>query len=324
MAKRTKRNYGMKKMEPAVDTLYIRTPTVLSGATTDFYIDLSQIASLVNRRFYRQGINWAVGSMKLFSDGPTSIAVQKLPNTWVMFQAYKAAFDAWNKQQRDAIEEAGSESAVAAFRDFKIYADVDHVTAGFAGNLLPYDVQQPVPQAYAVGEWEPSEIVLPNSGGSGYTPTQRQLHMVGNNVNGSVSRGIIEGYADSRAYPQSPDPVSGPDLLDAQNWLARMFDSGNDISEVLENAIDRNDNLPYPQVEYPGGASQAPSMQLHSLATSTGTTVGGMTTIKGGTFPCGLIKLTIGNNDAIARGYVLTIDLVPGTHRGYMCESMLE
>ena len=325
MAKRSKRKYGMNKMEPAVDTLFISTPTIGANKTESFYLDLSQCASLVNRRFYRQGINWAVGGMKIFTSGPTTMSVLKLPNTWVMFQAYKAAFDAWNKQQRDAIEEAGSDSAVAPYRDFKIYADIDHVGATYGSNLLPYDMQTPA-QPYAVGEWEASEIVLPNSGGSGYTPTQRQLHMVGNNVNGTVSRGIIEGYADSRAYPLTPDPLAPqyPDMLDSQNWLARMFDSGNEISEVLENAIDRNDNMPYPQVDYPGGSTQAPTMQLHALATSTSTTVGGMMTIKGGTFPCGLIKFTISNTDSTARNVVFTIDMVPGMHRGYMCESMLE
>ena len=322
MAKRYKRK-GMKKIEPAVDTLYIRIPTVASGAQTNFYCDLSQISSLVNRRFYRQGINWAVGSMKFFSDGPTSFAVQKLPNTWVMFQAYKKAFEAWNRQQMEAIAESGAESAIAAFRDFKVYADVDHVTAGFGANLLPHDFQSPVPQPYAVGEWQPSQIVIPHGTGVGGSTVERELHMVGSNFNGSASRGVIEGYADSRAYPQSPDPVS-PALDNNSNWMSKMFDDGETYSDVLDNATDRNDNLPYPQVDYPGGETQSPSMQLHALATSTGTTVGGMTTVKGGTFPCGLIKLSIQNNDSIARGYVLTIDLVPGTHRGYMCESMLE
>ncbi len=307
-------------MEPAVETLYIRTPTVGSGKVEDYYLDLSQVASLVNRRFYRQGINWAVAGMKLFSDAPVSFAVQKIPNTWVMFQAYKKAFDAWNKQQMDALEDAGAESATAAFRDFKIFADVGHVTAGVAGNLLPYDTQS-TPQPYDVGEWEPSQIVLPNY--SGQNPTERTLHMCGLNVNGVDSRGIIEGYADSRAFPQSPDPVS-PVINDTQNWMAYMFDKGNDISPILENATDHNDNLPYPQVDYPGGETQAPTMQLHALVTSTSTTVGGMSTVKGGTFPCGLIKFSFSNLDTLARGYVIVLDLVPGTHRGYMCESMME
>jgi len=312
----------MKKMEPAVETLYFRTPTVPPGGQTDFYIDLSQCGSLVNRRFYRQGINWAVGGLKFFTDGPATFITQKLPNTWVMYQAYKAAFDAWNKQQREAIEDSGAESAVAAFRDFKIFADVGHVAAGIGSNLLPYDNQEPLPQQYAVGEWEASQIVIPQQGGAA-PGVERTLHMVGINVNGAVSRGIIEGYADSRAYPQSPDPVS-PDLSSTQNWMARMFDVAQTFDDVLDNATDRNDNLPYPQVDYPGGANQAPTLQLHARSTVTGTTVGGMTVQKGGIFACGLIKITVANQDEIARGVGLTLDLVPGTHRGYMCEKMLE
>ena len=51
-----KRNYSKRsKIEPAVMTLTFATPG--SGAARS-YIDLSQVASLVNRRFYRQGINF--------------------------------------------------------------------------------------------------------------------------------------------------------------------------------------------------------------------------------------------------------------------------
>lgn len=329
MAKRSKRNYGMKRMEPAVETLYFRTANVPAAVDpanpgrADFYIDLSQCTSLVNRRFYRQGINWAVAGMKMFTAAPTSFVIQKIPNTWMAFQAYKKAFEAWNRQQMEAIEEAGAESSVAAFRDFKIFADVGHVTAGFASNLIPHDLQEPIPQSYAVGEWEPSEIVVPNVDEVTIAPAEYLLHMAGVNNNGGVSRGIIEGYADSRAFPQSPDPVS-PVIGSGANWLRDMFDVGNDSSLITNNATDRNDNLPYPQVDYPGGEVQAPTLQLHSITTTTGTTIGGMTQVKGGTFPCGLIKVSVANYDVTARGYIFTIDLVPGTHRGYMCESMLE
>ena len=132
MAKRSKRKYGMRKMEPAVMTATFSSPTVAAGAIGTTYVDLSQIASLINRRFYRQGINWAVGSMKVLTAANFAgqLKVSKVPTTWVAFQAYKAAFDAWNKQQMEAIEESGGESAIAAFRDFKIFADIDHVAAG--------------------------------------------------------------------------------------------------------------------------------------------------------------------------------------------------
>ena len=49
-----KRNSKKRKLEPAVQTLAFTVP---SGTQT---VDISQAASLVNRRFYRQGINWVV------------------------------------------------------------------------------------------------------------------------------------------------------------------------------------------------------------------------------------------------------------------------
>ena len=58
-----KRKYSkMSKIQPAEMTLNFVTDTVDAGTVGNFYIDLSQCASIVNRRFYRQGINWAVSS----------------------------------------------------------------------------------------------------------------------------------------------------------------------------------------------------------------------------------------------------------------------
>jgi len=105
----------------------------------------------------------------------------------------------------------------------------------------------------AGGEWQPSRIVLPNTiadaSGTEIDPSSMYLHMVGVNTTAS-SRGVVEGYADSRSYPQSPDPVS-PDLDDPDNWLRQMFNVGNDSEIITELATDINDDLPYPQVKYP-------------------------------------------------------------------------
>lgn len=337
MAKRSKRKYGMKKMDPAVMTITTNTTTVAAGSTGTFYCDLSQMACLLNRRFYRQGINWAVSGIKILTAPgfSGSLVVSKIPNTWVAFQAYKKAFDAWNRQQMESVEESGAESSVAAFRDFKIFADVEHVsqfkTAGDdlnATNLLPLDGQTPG-QPYGAGEWEPSLIVVPNilpdASGSLTEPIEYLLHMTGVNNNGGISRGVIEGYADSRAFPQSPDPVS-PTIASSDNWMRQMFDVGNDNSEITDNATNRNDELPYPQVDYPGGETQAPTLEVHDIVGISATTVGGQSRVKGGTFPCGLIRLdwSPSAENPTSANIALQIDLVPGSHRGYMCESMLE
>ena len=202
MARRTSTN-----IQPAVLTITSSTTTVGAGATGSFYMDLSQVASLLNRRFYRQGLNWAVAGIKMITATGVSglVTIKQLPNTWVTSNAWEKAFRAWNKQQMDAIEDAGAESAVARFRDFKVFADVGHVTSGFGNNLLPLDGQLPIAQPYNTGEWEESLIVVPNILAPGVDPLvttepiEYKLHMCGINNNGRTSRGILEGYADSGA-----------------------------------------------------------------------------------------------------------------------------
>ncbi len=306
------------------------------GATaTDHYFDLGQVTSVVNRRFYRQGLNWAVGGIKVLSQ-PTgsqtldgNITISCLPTTWPVYNGWEKAFSVWRKQQDEALAEGGTESMKARFNDFKIFMDRNHASGGTAGNQRPINFQDATAggaaQTFDAGTWEPSKIVLPNTladgTGTEIEPTQRFLHMVGPNVAGTNSRGILEGYADSRAYPQSPDPV-GPDVGDADNWMARMFDVGNDMEEILDNATDRNDTLPYDQDEYPNGEGNAPGLQIHDFELVTGTTIGGTTRFRGGTFPCGLIKITHENFAAGPVTVTTQIKLVPGNHRGYLCEPM--
>ena len=311
-----KRNYSSKKqkrMDPAVQTVTLITPTTLGGQTGSHTIDLSQVASLINRRFYRQGINWAVAGFKIFTATPGSVAIHKLQNTWVTGNAWEKAFRKWNKQQMDAVEEMGAESAVAGFRDFKIHMDATHVTAGFGANLLPTDSTG---TAILAGEWQASQVVIPNDGAPGVT---NEYFVQMNGASSAAAKSIIGGYAFSRSYPQSPDPVS-PAI--ETSWLNRMFDVGDENDDVLDNATDRNDELPYNQVAYPGSSTNFDGLQIHDQSSITGTTIGGTTRLKGGNFPCGLIRVQ--HIPLESANLVIQIDLVPGTHRGYLCEPMKE
>jgi len=338
MARKYSPKKRRSKMEPAVLTMTFATTTTGTGVRQRTYVDLSQAASLMNRRFYRQGINWAVAGFKVTSIQPGQVVVSKLPNTWVTSNAWEKAFRAWNKQQMEYVEQAGAESGVASFRDFKVFADTTHVDQYLANgsnlnatNLMPVAV---APTGLGVtatgGEWEPSQIVVPNliadASGSLVDPFEYLLHMVGTNGHAGISRGVLEGYADSRAYPQSPDPVS-PALDSDQNWLQRMFDVGNDGGEIIDNATDKNDNLPYPQIAYPGGQSQLEGLEWHDFtqiyATSATTNVG-IARLKGGNFPCGLIAIDWTPSGDNTANLLIQIDLVPGNHRGYLCEPMTE
>ena len=349
MAKYSKRS---KKIEAAPMTLFIpptpATEVPAGGARKSFYIDLSQIASLVNRRFYRQGINWAVAGIKI-QTGMTSgsIEVNKLPNTWVMANAYKKGLDAWLRMIKTATEEA--DTIRPRFLDFKVYADSEHALAGSGLNLLPSSGAPSALSIYTPGEWDYSTYEIPLSnvdasavGGNSIT---RDVIATGASYSGPGASGnfavsLIEGYASSRALPNIEDPNMPDDASSAggslaQNWITALFNDGNaQDSEVIQDLETQNNIAPYPfendgvnaDTMYPGGANQGPGLQLHDSAywTNTAQTVVNIHRIKGGNFPCGLIKLNCTNTGAAPSSLHISIDLIPGHHRGYMCEPMTE
>jgi len=334
MARRTS-----NKLEPAVMTIALNTPLTASGATDEFTADLSQIASLVNRRFYRQGLNWAVAGFKIItSSSDAVITVKKLPNTWVMANAWEKGMRAWLKMNREALAE--TESVRPRFMDYKIHADETHFDAGFGGNLLPLDGQLPVSAAYTTGEWEPSKMVIPFGPASPGNTNEVVIKAVGANYNGGSDGivGLIAGYANSRALPQKLDPNAPTDADDAsgstpENWLAATFNDGTDqTSEVIEDNLLENNQAPYPfegdgshiDTMYPGGEAQAPSLQIHDSSRVTGTTLSKTVRVKGGNFPCGLVRFDFTNLGEGSANISIQIDLVPGSHRGYLCESMTE
>ena len=121
----------MRKIEPSPLTLTLETPgTTAPGAILRTYVDLSQIASIVARRFYRQGLNWGIAGIKCQSAQPGSIQVCKIPNTWVASAAWHKTFALWNKQMNDTLAEGGNQSLRARFSDFKIFADAEHRALG--------------------------------------------------------------------------------------------------------------------------------------------------------------------------------------------------
>ena len=92
----------MKKIEPAVQTMMFNFSVPISDppeSTTTKFIDLSQCASLLNRRFYRQGINWAVSGFKFLTgaDSTGIITIQKLPETWIMSNSWEKGFRNWQR-----------------------------------------------------------------------------------------------------------------------------------------------------------------------------------------------------------------------------------
>jgi len=342
-----KRKYSKRsnKIEPAVQTIYLATPVTPAAGTTVSYCDLSQIACLINRRFYRQGINWAVAGFKVLTGEVTpgnpligAVTVEKLPNTWTMSNSWEKGMRAWSKMNREALAEAPS--VRPKFLDFKIYADEEHHAAGYGANLLPL-----ASSGLAIaGEWVPSKYVVPNTAGAVGAVNNFEIIATGASYPGGGASGLnavslIEGYASSRGLPNIEDPNTPDDAGDAsgttpQNWMSALFNEGtNQDDQVITDMITENNEAPYPfendgthtDTMYPGGANQLSGLQIHDSSFYGATTIAGTTRLKGGNFPCGLIKFTHQTAaTSEAHNVVIIIDLVPGNHRGYLCEPMTE
>jgi len=344
MAKRKYSTMKRRKIEPSAQTLTFQF-SVPPGTNQNFTLDTSQCASLVNRRFYRQGINWAVGGQKLIvqpsSGGNTNglIICGKLPNTWIMANAWEKAMRSWNKMNREALAE--TESVRPRFLDFKIYADEIHHTAGYADNLLPVALGTGTPAT--PGEWEPAKVVIPTSttgsGTSEFEAIAVGASFPGVGASGFNAVSLIEGYAASRGLPNIADPNTPDDAADVgptatpENWMAAMFNEGTDQdSDVLENMITENNIAPYPfendgvnlDTMYPGGANQLSGLQIHDYSQITNTSLSSTTRLKGGSFPCGLIRYNVSNTSDSEMFITLLLDMIPGDHRGYLCETMTE
>lgn len=285
------------------------------SSTSAQYLDLSATASILNRRFYRQGLQWAVSGFTLIvpADATGSIVMKKLPTNWVVSNAWEKGMRAWMKQQNEALDAADQQSVKARFNDFKIYADTDHSGTAAPHFLLPVDGDG---NAFkAPQEWLHSEVVVPNDGGVPGDTKEYKLHMMGDD---GSSKSLIKAYADSRAVPQSPDPSTPGNA--STGLYTNMFNVGQNDTEVMANAEFRNDELPYDQDEYPGSKNNGAGLELVDTVTfATAITQPGKYHLNGGTFPCGLVKI---NNTGSTVD--LLVHLVPGSHRGYLAESMVD
>lgn len=302
-----------------------------------YYIDIAQCLSLVNRRFYRQGMQYALADMEMNADGVVTNLVYRLPETWVVASAWEKIMRHWLAQQDDAMDNAGLESTVARYRDFKVSLDLDHGSAGFGVNAVPDGVRNLAAlPATANYEWQESNLVIPNVGGPGVT-VERPLHFIGGDqalTTGSV--GMIKAYAESRSRPFPEDP----NIVDVNSGgiLGKMDDVGDNLEDIINNVQGENDITPYvigdvdSAVEYyPGGSEWAvtPRAHIETIMTIRNTApIGGIfhtTYAPGFLASCGLLRLDIAYPDAENQPSAIffKLGLAAGNYKGVAARSMV-
>ncbi len=297
------------------------------------YIDLMKDASRLARKFMRQGKLVAIGNVRVTmpsASTPTagnSVYVSTMQNNWCTSNAWHKAFAMWQKQTKAAIADSGSESAVARFRDFKVYMDANHHVVGNLEpvNLGPFDQVGPFPTAIVTapspkaGEWEYSKIVIPNPATG--VADEFFLHMHGASL--GATKGLVTGYQFSRSFPQSPDPVT-PAVESTSNWMNRMFDVGGDNEEVVDNAVNRNDDLPYDQDEYPGSNANYIYPENKAFCFNRSTVGVNTFNLGGMVAPCGLLRIDQLYGEGSPTDLIIEVELLPGEDRGYHLVEMQE
>lgn len=333
MAKRpTKRK--AKKIQPVP---YTFTFELGDGGTS--YIDLSQCASILNRRFYRQGMMWAVSGMSVFADGTNkTVRIATLQNNWVTTEAWKKGFRLWRKMNDQVLDtEPGIEGRYA---DYKIFMDRSHmsnyidngeqdnVTVSAGKTLLPVVVSPATGASLLPSdtnrEWNYSSYVIPQAGGA-VAPVEAKITMNGgSSVAGAPpSVGLISGYGLSRSRPNVIDPNTPETSIDS--WMNALFSMADTDDDIRDNLVEENDMAPYAlsgdtsaQERMPGGEVNLAGLQLVSppITTAAGTDYSGKISVPGFSAPCGLIYVK--NDGAVT----IQVHLVPGPNRGYMTVPM--
>ena len=320
---------GRRKLQPAVMQIAVQVPTGTS------YVDLALCASILNRRSYKQECSeWAVGSFELFKGSGVSngiVEIRKLPQNWVMENAYTKSKALWHEMNEQVLDE--QPSIAGKYRDFKIGMDVNHVAqtiqtnANVGGRILTpivnstggvgnFTVADFTGASAPRADWEFSQLTFPNDPTSGVT-TSYTMHAVG--ASSADSKGLIEGYAASRSRPQ----ITDPNVTTINGWMNELFDDGEQLDDLKDIIEDDNNRPPYPLGNpqtatefYVGGPNELEGLQVHSFANFTATTVSGKNTIQGGSFKCGLMRIDNSTDGVIS----MIIHMLPGTHRGYMVE----
>lgn len=297
-------------------------------ANSNNYVDLSQCASIVNRRFYRQGMNWVVSNIEIITDGNCHLTISKLPDSWILANAWNKSFEL-HQDSLDQVLDIDGRDILGKYADFKIHMDSGHEINGFANNLTPGGY--PIAHASGSYDWDPSEYEVPNDPVPG-TTTSYHLHAIGPST--ATSKGMIAGYAASRSRPQPRDP-NVVDVVSPEGWMRELFDVGDNLEEIREDIEDNNVSPPYlvgaagSQLEfYPGGILSAPILQdfvQDLLITRTETS---LAFDSSGPFmaPCGLLLLQTGLGvEPNPLSFIsVFITLAPGPVKGLMAQKMQE
>lgn len=302
-------------------------------------IDTAWALSQINRRSYRQGMEYAYDKVELFQIQPSSAAevtILRLPHGWVTANAWTKAYHAWKKQRDDALEASDTWDMRAKYSDFKVLYNYGHATGNWAGGTTNVFLPTPygafdLADAQAIDadaggqEWQYSEFITP-AGASGSNAYLGM--MLGHNA--GTAKGLIQAYAESRARPHPEDPSTvDPGTETPGGLYAEMQPYPYDqMEEVMDATTERNDSPPYvvggtnSEYEFYLGGGQSPHTnyagQHQDRLICTASSM--LTTDATGPFTayCGLLWIASESEDAVT----VEVTVAAGNYRGVAARPM--
>lgn len=305
-------------MQPAITSLvYVMTP---SSGSVVANIDIAKGLSTVNRRLYRQGMNYAVAGVSIgrFDTGITKCILQTAGNTWMVQNAWKKGYALWRAQQREVLEVMPS--IEGKWADFKVSLD-DVVTTA---TLNPRNSTTGGSNADPVcDEWNLSEYVWDDDG----TEREPNFHLIGA-TNLASSIGLVQEYHISRATVFAYDPAVEAEASDSIYAKSLGTDEISDM--LVDNLETENDAPPYDHDEMYGGDTAGDvAVAVDEFSSSMHNSGRSVPFIA----PCGLIRIDIQskvNTDpsqphtlvASDELHTVFVHLAPGGYKGVLATPM--
>jgi hypothetical protein len=297
------------KTSPTVSRLSFE----FDGGSTKF-IDIAKALSIINRKFYRQGVYYYVNSVEVYNNETGVVDLHTLPDTWVTKNAWNRGFKLFQKMNA-LVDPPISGIGRPKYHDFKVFMSDTHRSAG---SELPnqYGINAAaVP--HSADDWDYSQFVSADDDQDGSANADEfYVHMLGDHsgsANNWTSVGLIKSYGDSRARVQASSPVV-PNTASADP-LVNVFDfsSEEQMNDIVDNLDNANDETPYNDVFYLG---QSGAMQ-HVARIGTEVGVGRVGRASGFCAPMGLICV---DPHGVSTAFRVVLNLAVGTYHGVYAE----
>ena len=304
----------------------LRLSFEFTGNGTKF-IDIAKALSIINRKFYRQGVYYYVNSVEFYNAGEGHVDLHTIPDNWVTKNAWNRGFSLFQKMN-SLVDSPMTNVGRPKYHDFKVYMSVLHMQNGSTSPSLHGINSTIATDGLASDDWEYSQFVSADDDADATQEADNfYVHMIGGH-NGTPdnwqSVGLIKSYSESRgrvmSSPEFESTGSLPDTDAATDPLLNVFDfsSEEQMNDIIERLDLDNDNPPYDSDYYIGAGNNHMQQQARLVTTSS---IGRVTSAPGFCAPFGLIcvdpdNLQFGSED----NFRIVLNIAAGTYHGVYAE----